>query len=220
MERRQERSSWHRRRVIIKVALGVASTGRSGLAYPWARFFRLIIRLKSSRYGTLMTKAFRPLAFGLTLLCGGCAENAAKIASGGKVCERKSIRTTAYTDSEFTHRRWGVKNAVGSHLESGEINSAAADWSQFPVGTKFRIVENNKVYVVDDYGSALVGTDTIDLYMPSIRQMNQWGTRKVTIEVLERGSYIISLKVLKTRQRVRCVRRMVEAIEKKVDDRF
>jgi 3D (Asp-Asp-Asp) domain-containing protein len=219
MERRQERSSWHRRRVIIKVALGVASMGRSGLAYPGARFFRLIIRLKSSRYGTLMTKAFRPLAFGLTLLCGGCAENA-KFASGGKVCERKSIRTTAYTDSEFTHRRWGVKNAVGSHLESGEINSAAADWSQFPVGTKFRIVENSKVYVVDDYGSALVGTNTIDLYMPSIRQMNQWGTRKVTIEVLEQGSYIISLKVLKTRQRVRCVRRMVEAIEKKVDDRL
>jgi 3D (Asp-Asp-Asp) domain-containing protein len=209
--------------------LGEASIGRSGLAIqtpaslPWARFFHLIIRRKSSRYGTLMTKAFRPLAFGLTLLCGGCAENAEKIASGlakDKVCEWKSIRTTAYTDSEFTHRRWGVKNAVGSHLESGEINSAAADWSQFPVGTKFRIVENNKVYVVDDYGSALVGTDTIDLYMPSIRQMNQWGTRKVTIEVLEQGSYIISLKVLKTRQRLRCVRRMVEAIEKKVDHRL
>jgi len=168
-----------------------------------------------------MTKAFRPLAFGLTLICGGCAQNAGKIALGtNKVCERKSVRTTAYTDSEFSHRRWKVNNAVGSHLESGEINSAAADWSQFPVGTKFRILENNKVYVVDDYGSALVGTDTIDLYMPSIRQMNQWGTRKVTIEVLEQGSYIISLKVLRTRHGVRCVRRMVEAIEKKVDNRF
>jgi len=169
-----------------------------------------------------MTKAFRPLAFGLTLLCGGCAENAGKISSDlakGKVCEWKSVRATAYTDSEFSHRRWGVKNAVGSHLESGEINSAAADWSRLPVGTKFRIVENNKVYVVDDYGSALVGTDTVDLYMPSIRQMNQWGTRRVTIEVLEQGSYIISLKVLKTRRGVRCVRRMVEAIQKKVEDK-
>jgi 3D (Asp-Asp-Asp) domain-containing protein len=169
-----------------------------------------------------MTKALRPLAFGLTLLCGGCAEYAEKATSGftnDKIRERKLIRTTAYTESESSHR-YGVKNAIGSHLECGEINSAAADWSRFPVGTKFRIVENNKTYVIDDYGSALVGTETIDLYMPSRCLMNQWGTRRVTIEVLEQGSYVISLKVLKSRQRVRCVRQMVENIEKKVENRF
>jgi 3D (Asp-Asp-Asp) domain-containing protein len=168
-----------------------------------------------------MTRALRPLALGLTLLFAGCAENAEKITSGftkDKVGERKIIRTTAYTDSEASHRRCGVKNAIGSHLEAGRINSAAADWSRFPVGTKFRIVENDKVYVIDDYGSALVGTETIDLYMPLRRLMNRWGTRRVTIEVLEQGSYVISLKVLRSRHGVRCVRQMVANIEKKVEN--
>jgi 3D (Asp-Asp-Asp) domain-containing protein len=168
-----------------------------------------------------MTRALRPLALGLTLLFAGCAENAEKITSGftkDKIGERKIIRTTAYTDSEASHRSYGVKNAIGSHLEAGRINSAAADWSRFPVGTKFRIVENNTVYVIDDYGSALVGTETIDLYVPSRRLMSQWGTRKVTIEVLEQGSYVISLKVLRSRQRVGCVRQMVANIEKKAEN--
>jgi 3D (Asp-Asp-Asp) domain-containing protein len=170
-----------------------------------------------------MTKAFGLLALGLALLLVGCAENSEKITSNskeGKAGERKFVRTTAYTDSESSHRRWGVKNAVGTRLESGETHSAAADWSRFPVGTRFRIVENNKVYVIDDYGSALVGTNTIDLYMPSRRLMNQWGTRKVTIEVLEYGSYVISLKVLKSRRSVHCVRQMVENIEKRAENQF
>ena len=170
-----------------------------------------------------MTKALRPLALGLTLLAVGCAENAEKVTSGfgkDKIAERKLIRTTAYTDSECSHRKCRVKNAIGSHLECGKINSAAADWSRFPVGTKFRVVDNNKMYVIDDYGSALVGTETIDLYMPSRYLMNHWGARKVTIEVLEKGSYAKSLEVLRRRQGVRCVRQMVLNIEKKAETKF
>jgi 3D (Asp-Asp-Asp) domain-containing protein len=185
--------------------------------------FRLIIRLKLFTYGTLMTKALPPLAFGLTLLVVGCAENAEKVTSGfakDKISERKLIRTTAYTDSESSHRKNGVKNAIGSQLECGQIDSAAADWSRFPVGTKFRVVDNNKMYVIDDYGSALVGTETIDLYMPSRHLMNQWGTRKVTIEVLEKGSYEKSLEVLRPRRGIRCVRQMVQNIEKTAETRF
>ena len=45
--------------------------------------------------------------------------------------------------------------------------------------------------------------------------MNQWGTRKVTIELLEQGSYAINLKALRSRQRVKYVRQMLERIEKK-----
>jgi hypothetical protein len=75
--------------------------------------FRLIIRLKLFTYGTLMTKALPPLAFGLTLLVVGCAENAEKVTSG-------------FAKEKISER------------------SAAADWSRFPVGTKFRVVDNNK----------------------------------------------------------------------------
>jgi 3D (Asp-Asp-Asp) domain-containing protein len=172
-----------------------------------------------------MTKALRFLTIGLTLLAVGCSENgergkSSESGSKGPVGERKIVKTTAYTDSESGHRAYGIKNAIGSCLQSGSLNSAAADWSRFPIGTKFRIVENNQTYVIDDYGPALVGTDTIDLYVPSIRLMNQWGAKHVTIEVLQKGSYEKSLEVLEPRQGNRCVRQMVQNIRKQNETRF
>jgi len=185
----------------------------------------LIISGWSFKYRTLMTKALRPLTVGLTLLVVGCAENAEKSKSSGelnkgKVGVRKVVRTTAYTDSESGCRGSHAKNAIGSRLQSGSVMSAAADWSRFPVGTKFRVVDNSQTYVIDDYGPALIGTDTIDLYVPSRRLMNRWGVRHVTIEVLAEGSYEKSLEVLKPRQRDRSVRRMVLNIQKQKEMRF
>jgi hypothetical protein len=49
------------------------------------------------------------------------------------------VRTTAYTHDESDHIVYGVKNAIGTNLKFGNVRSAAADWSRFPVGTKFRI---------------------------------------------------------------------------------
>jgi 3D (Asp-Asp-Asp) domain-containing protein len=172
-----------------------------------------------------MTKVLCPLTIGLTLLAVGCAENGerGKSSAGSskvRVGERKVIKTTAYTDSESGHRRSGVKNAVGSRLQSGGLNSAAADWSRFPIGTKFRVVDNDKLYVIDDYGPALVGTDTIDLYMPSRRLMDQWGSKRVTIEVFEQGSYEKSLEVLEPRHGSRYVKQMVQNIRKQNETRF
>jgi len=46
-----------------------------------------------------------------------------------------------------------------------------------------------------DYGSALVGKNTIDLYVPTRAMMSYWGSRDVTIELLELGSYQDSLKI-------------------------
>ena len=48
----------------------------------------------------------------------------------------QSVRTTAYTHSE----RGGRHNAVGVRLSGANVMSAAADWSRFPVGTRFQIV--------------------------------------------------------------------------------
>ena len=172
-----------------------------------------------------MTKALRPLTIGLTLLAVGCAENreTGKLSEGRSkvpVGERKVIKTTAYTDSESGQRSHSVKNAIGSRLQSGRMNSAAADWSRFPIGTKFRVVDNNQMYVIDDYGPALVGTDTIDLYVPSRRLMDQWGSKRVTIEVFEKGSYEKSLEVLEPRQGKRYVKQMVQNIRKQNEARF
>jgi hypothetical protein len=93
--------------------------------------------------------------------------------------------------------------------------SAASDWSRFPLGTRFRIANTNEEYVIDDYGTALIGTDTIDLYKTNRLAMKRWGVRHVDIAILEWGSEQASLKVLGPRSKHHCARRMIVALEKK-----
>jgi hypothetical protein len=50
--------------------------------------------------------------------------------------------------------------------------------------------------------------------------MNQWGARKVKIEVLEQGSYEKSLEVLKPRQRSWCARQMVKNLQKQIETTY
>jgi len=67
--------------------------------------------------------------------------------------------------------------------------------------------------VVDDYGSALVGTGTIDLYKPNRSMMDNWGVRHVDIEVIQWGSYEKSMDLMRDRTKWRHVRAMMEGIE-------
>lgn len=71
-------------------------------------------------------------------------------------------------------------------------------------------------YVVDDYGSALVGTETIDIYKPERETMNEWGVRNVPIRVLQWGSVEESRRILEGRKgSAEHVRKMLREIEKK-----
>jgi 3D (Asp-Asp-Asp) domain-containing protein len=143
---------------------------------------------------------------GTLLLLAGCAEPRLGFQNApprpGTICR---VKTTAYT---------GKRNAIGQPLQHGKVTSAAADWSEFPVGTRFRILENGKEYIIDDYGSAMVGTRTIDLCMPGNSAMNAWGVRTVEIEILEWGSPRRSLEVLAPREKTGYVRRMTSALRK------
>ena len=94
------------------------------------------------------------------------------------------------------------------------MKSAAADWSRFPVGTKFQILTTGEIYQVDDYGSALIGTETIDLYKPSRMTMQNWGVRFVDIKILEWGSPEKSIALLQPRMRNAHVREMVASLQK------
>ncbi len=126
----------------------------------------------------------------------------------------QTVRTTAYTHTESDHRRYGHKNALGTLLRyEPEIKSAAADWARWPAGTIFRIVDTGEIREVDDYGWALAGTNTIDLYMPTRRAMNHWATRRVTIEILQWGDHRKSYRVLKPRKKHRHVKRMLKEID-------
>jgi 3D (Asp-Asp-Asp) domain-containing protein len=124
-----------------------------------------------------------------------------------------SVRTTAYTHGEADHIVYGAKTAVGTQLKYGNVRSAAADWSVYPVGTIFQIEGLPYVYQVDDYGSALVGTNTIDLYKPDKATMKQWGVRKVNIRVIKWGSFSKSLSIMKPRTGYEHIRRMIARIE-------
>ena len=87
----------------------------------------------------------------------------------------EKIRTTAYTHGAAENGAHPRSNAIGMRLKSGALSSAAADWSQWPVGTRFRAVETGREHIIDDIGSAIVGTNTIDLFKPSSRAMHQMG---------------------------------------------
>jgi 3D (Asp-Asp-Asp) domain-containing protein len=121
------------------------------------------------------------------------------------------VRTTAYTHNEGS----GSRNAIGKRLSNARIKSAASDWSRYPLGTRFRVLPTGQEYMIDDYGGALVGTNTIDLYKPSKMEMRRWGVRHVDIEVIEWGSEAESLKVLRPRKGARIVRRMLDGFESK-----
>ena len=120
----------------------------------------------------------------------------------------EKVRTTAYTHGAAENGAHPRSNAIGTPLKSGALSSAAADWSHWPLGTRFRVVETGREYIIDDVGGALVGTNTIDLFKPNSRAMNRWGVRDVTIEILEWGSPEESLEILKDRRKSRPARRM------------
>ena len=125
-------------------------------------------------------------------LAASCANQPGVRTAGISGWRVTNVRTTAYTHSEAG----GRKNAIGSRLSGSNVNSAASDWSRFPLGTRFRIVGTKEVFEIDDYGSALIGTNTIDLYKPSRLEMRRWGMRHVDIDILEWGSNERSLTVL------------------------
>ncbi len=123
------------------------------------------------------------------------------------------VRTTAYTCSECDHLIYGSKNATGTYLRyTDRVRSAAADWSFYPVGTTFRIKGLPYLYVIDDYGSALTGTGTIDLYKPSKAVMNQWGRRNVEITIVQWGSMNRSADILSDRTKFAHCRQMLSNI--------
>jgi len=129
------------------------------------------------------------------------------------------VRTTAYTCSEDDHIVYGSKNATGTELRFSErVRSAAADWSFYPVGTVFRVKGMSQLFVVDDYGSALTGTGTIDMYQPTKDMMNHWGRRNVEIVIVQWGSFTRSAEILSKRLSYSHCRQMLSNITRQRPD--
>jgi 3D (Asp-Asp-Asp) domain-containing protein len=138
-------------------------------------------------------------------------------AASAKPAKTVPVVATAYGASAKCNSKWAGRNAIGGRLKSGALTSAAADWSRFPVGTKFRVKETGRVYVVDDYGSAMVGKDKVDLFKTNYREVYRWGVRNVQLEIIEWGDFEKSLAILKPRSRSRHVKSMVQSLEAKLN---
>jgi 3D (Asp-Asp-Asp) domain-containing protein len=152
------------------------------------------------------------LACLIAAFLASCATQPAVNRNSAKL-HRMNVRTTAYCVRE--RRGGGRRNAVGEYLSGRIVRSAASDWSRFPLGTRFKIAETAEEYVIDDYGTALVGTNTIDLYKPTRLEMKRWGVRQVDIDILQWGSDEQSVKVLTPRAKHRTPRRMLIALASK-----
>jgi 3D (Asp-Asp-Asp) domain-containing protein len=155
----------------------------------------------------------RYLALALALFLVGCGPSLPKWEKPLPRAEFQKVRTTAYTHSESDHLRYGAKNALGTPLLYGSVKSAAADWGRWPVGTVFKILATGEIYEVDDYGWALAGRNTIDLYKPTRSDMKRWGVQRVSIQILEWGDLRKSRQVLAPRKKYRHVKRMLEQID-------
>lgn len=166
-------------------------------------------RLISSR---LVTR-FLPLLLVVVCLMTGCMRSLPPYEEPLARTRFQTVRTTAYTHSERDHRRYGALSALGTPLRyDSKIHSVAADWSRWPAGTIFRIQETGVICQVDDYGWALAGRNTLDLYLPSRQEMCRWGVRRVHIEVLHWGDPWASYRRLKPVRNYRHVKRMMREI--------
>jgi 3D (Asp-Asp-Asp) domain-containing protein len=122
---------------------------------------------------------------------------------------RKATRATTTTTTRTVKVVRGKRVVVKGKPQPPKIGSAAADWSRWPMGTTFRLLSTGQIYRVDDYGWALAGRNTIDLYMATQAEMNAWGAREEPIQILKWGDSEESLRFLERHQDYKHIRRMV-----------
>ena len=93
--------------------------------------------------------------------------------SSSSVVKTLNVKAYAYTGDGIT--------ATGTVPKYGTI---AVDPSVIPYGTKVYIKELDKVFTAEDTGGAIKG-NTIDIFMPTEKNCNDWGIRNITIEILK-----------------------------------
>jgi 3D (Asp-Asp-Asp) domain-containing protein len=131
---------------------------------------------------------------------------------------KTTTRVTTTTRITRTAKVSRLARRAGALGRPPKIGSAAADWSRWPMGTTFRLLSTGQIYRVEDYGWALSGRNTIDLYMANRRDMNSWGARQEPIQVLRWGDPQQSLQFLQSHQDYKHIKRMVLELEGREQD--
>jgi len=131
--------------------------------------------------------------------------------------EKKATRVTTTTRVKKTTPVRGAKRAVAASKRT-KIGSAAADWGRWPMGTTFRLLSTGQTYRIEDYGWALSGRNTIDLYMSNRRDMNTWGARQEPIQILHWGDPQQSLQFLQSHTDYKHIKRMVLELQSRNEE--
>lgn len=97
------------------------------------------------------------------------------------------VRATAYSWREPAHRKWGTKNAIGGSLARPleGLGHCAVDPSVIPLGSILH-VPGIGPRVATDTGRLIRGRD-LDIHFDSLREMREWGVRRVTVRVVRWG---------------------------------
>ena len=135
------------------------------------------------------------------------APRAVPVASAVKRSGRNDYQPIAYNPPS--------QPFASDNFSNQNYGSAAADWARWPAGTIFRIGSTGQLYRVEDYGWALSGRNTIDLYMATPGDMNRWGVRQELIQVVQWGDEQESLRRLASHTKHRHIKRMVLELEGK-----
>ena len=192
-------------RMIREVLAGPALSQRFQTVWLASRVFVLFRNSMPSRLLLLAAVA---------MIFAACARSLPPYEKPIARTQFQRVRTTAYTHTESDHVQHGCQTCIGTTLCYGAVHSAATDWSRWPVGTTFRILDTGEICKVDDIGWALSGRNTIDLYKPTRAAMNAWGTRTVNIEILNWGDDREALDILRKRSKYRHVQRMMKDLER------
>ena len=200
----------------VNVLLAALLTG-CGTTHPLPPYERPIAR---TEYQTVRTTAYTHteadhLEYGNHNALGGTLHAASPpvlMASAEPAALLEPNPTTIANEEGGFHRAPQGLSPV-AYSAPVVYGSAAADWSRWPAGTVFRIESTGQIYRVDDYGWALAGRNTIDLYESSRSAMNAWGVRREEIHVLRWGDRGESLRMLRNHQKYRHIRRMVLELE-------
>lgn len=98
-----------------------------------------------------------------------------------------SVRATAYSWREPAHRKWGTKNAIGGSLARAKegLGHCAVDPKVIPMGSILEIPGVGRRIATDT--GRLIGGRDLDIHFDSLREMREWGARRVTVRVLRWG---------------------------------
>ncbi len=137
-----------------------------------------------------------------------------QLSDAGTPLQSFALQTRTVTKTtKVTRTTRGGKKVVVTKARTPRVGSAAADWSRWPAGTTFRVLSTGQMYRIEDYGWALSGRNTIDLYMATPRDMNSWGVRSEPIQVIHWGDRQESLRLLQPHRASRHIQRMMLELE-------